>query len=216
MTLDLHSKRTRRADRKFFSALLLALLPVVVASHPGGVDKNGCHRDSRTRDRHCHAERSRASQGPIYNADRPPRAGDEGVLYGPFAAITDGDTFKAKVQGAVLDFRLQGMDAPERDQPYGEQATSELAKLLRGRELILVYDDVDRYGRIVARVWVGNKEINREMVLRGAAWFDAEYAKDDELYDAEQEARGAKRGLWSLPREERIEPWVWRKRKEAS
>ena len=130
--------------------------------------------------------------------------------------MVDGDTFKAKVQGAVMDFRLQAVDAPEREQPYGAEATSELAKLVRGRKLIFVFDDVDRYGRIVARVWVGNVDVNREMISRGAAWFDSEYASDDELYHAEQQARDAKRGLWSLPQHKRVEPWVWRKRKEAT
>lgn len=195
---------------------LLAMLPLAASSHPGGVDRNGCHRDSRTRDRHCHHERGRAAQGPIYSAKHPPKAGDEGALYGLFVAIVDGDTFKAKVQGAVMDFRLQAVDAPERDQPYGDKATVELAKLVRGRNLVFVYDDVDRYGRIVARVWVGNVDVNREMISRGAAWFDSEYADDDELYHAEQQARDAKRGLWALAREQLIEPWVWRKRKEAS
>ena len=130
--------------------------------------------------------------------------------------MVDGDTFKAKVQGAVMDFRLQAADAPEHDQPYGAEATSELAKLVRGRKLVFVFDDVDRYGRIVARVWVGNVDVNREMITRGAAWFDSDYASDDELYHAEQQARDAKRGLWSLPQHKRIEPWMWRKRKEAT
>ncbi len=195
---------------------LLVLLPLAASSHPGGVDKNGCHRDTHTRDRHCHSETRPAAQGPIYSAKHPLKAGDEGVLFGSFVAIVDGDTFKAKVQGAVMDFRLQAVDAPERDQPYGVEATSELAKLVRSRELLFVYDDVDRYGRIVARVWVGNVDVNLEMISRGAAWFDSEYANDDELYHAEQQAREAKRGLWSLLQHKRVEPWVWRKRKEAS
>jgi endonuclease YncB( thermonuclease family) len=207
----------RPAHRPFFGfRALLVLLPLAASSHPGGVDKNGCHRDTRTRDRHCHSETARAATGPIYSAKNPPRRGDEGVLYGKFVAMIDGDTFKAKVQGAVMDFRLQAVDAPERDQPYGVEATSELAKLVRGRELLFVYADVDRYGRIVARVWVGNIDVNLEMISRGAAWFDSEYANDDELYHAEQQARDAKRGLWSLLQHKRIEPWVWRKRKEAS
>lgn len=207
----------RPDHRRFFGFLaLLAMLPLVVSSHPGGVDKDGCHRDARTRDRHCHSERASTTPGPIYSSKHPPEPGDEGVLYGPFVAMVDGDTFKAKVQGAVMDFRLQAVDAPEHDQPYGAEATSELAKLVRGRELIFIYDDVDRYGRIVARVWVGNIDVNRAMISRGAAWFDSEYAHDDDLYQAEEQARDAKRGLWSLPKQKRVEPWVWRKRKEPS
>lgn len=32
-------------------------------------------------------------------------------------------------------------------------------------------------------------------------------------YASQDEARTAKRGLWSLPRDERIAPWEYRKRK---
>lgn len=52
--------------------------------------------------------------------------------------------------------------------------------------------------------------MNFEMVRRGAGWFDPEYAKDEELYIVENAARDAKSGLWALPPEKRIEPWVWR------
>jgi len=52
--------------------------------------------------------------------------------------------------------------------------------------------------------------VNFEMVRRDAGWFDPEYAKDEELYLVENVARDGKVGLWALPLEKRIEPWVWR------
>ena len=135
------------------------------------------------------------------------------MLFGPFVSIVDGDSFKVKVQGVVMDVRLQGIDAPEMEQPFGRDAKGILERLIRDQQLVLVFDDVDRYGRIVARVWVGNVDINREVIRSGAAWFDAEYARDDELYEAERKARNARLGLWALPLENRIEPWVWRQTK---
>lgn len=192
---------------------LLTLLPLIAFAHPGGVDENGCHKDSSTGERHCHSYRAKANKKPKYDAARPPRAGDEAVFYGPFVSVVDGDTFKAKVQGVVMDFRLEGLDAPERDQPYGATSTAELASKLRGQQLVLVPSDTDRYGRTVVRVWVGRLDVNREMVKRGAAWFESEYSNDDLLYEEEQQARDGKRGLWALPLKDRIEPWVWRKEK---
>jgi endonuclease YncB( thermonuclease family) len=56
-------------------------------------------------------------------------------------------------------------------------------------------------------------DVNREMIRRGAAWFDSQYARDQSLYDDELDARDAKRGLWALPLTSRVEPWVWRRRK---
>jgi endonuclease YncB( thermonuclease family) len=196
------------------AAVLLTFVLVFVASsaiaHPGGVDKRGCHLDSNTGQRHCHPERADSAK---HESDRVPHAGDEGVFYGPFTSIVDGDTFKAKVQGVVMDFRLEGVDAPEHDQPYGAEATHELDSLIRGKQLVIVPSDTDRYGRTVGRVWVGDVEVNRELVKRGAAWFYSEYAKDDALYWEEQSARDAKLGLWAKAH---LEPRVWRERKRAA
>lgn len=194
--------------------LFLLLLPILAFAHPGGVDDEGCHNDSSTGKRHCHPERAKDAIGsPTYDAAHPPKAGDEGVFFGPFVSIVDGDTFKARVQGVVMDFRLEGLDAPEHDQPYGAQSTAELRKLIQGKSLVMVPSDTDRYGRTIVRVWVGSLEVNREMAKRGAVWFDSQYSKDDLLFRMENEARDSKRGLWALPLTQRVEPWVWRKDK---
>ena len=169
---------------------------------------------STSGEHHCHSKRAKAScnERVTFSAQRPPKAGDEGVLFGPVVSVVDGDSFKVKVQGVVMDVRLLGIDAPEKDQPFGADALRILERLLRDQEVVLVFEDVDHSGRIVARAWVGGMDINREMILRGAAWFDAQYARDDELFNAEQRARDAKLGLWSLSVKARIEPWVWRRR----
>ena len=146
-------------------------------------------------------------------AAHPPRAGDEGVFFGPLVRVKDGDSLVVKVQGVAMDFRLAEIDAPELDQPYGRAAKQELAALVAGKQLVLVPLDTDRYGRTVAQVWNGDTHVNRELVKRGAAWFYSEFARSAALYEVEQEARGAKRGLWALPLQDRIEPWEWRQRK---
>ena len=142
-----------------------------------------------------------------------PRAGDEGVFYGSVVRVKDGDSLVVKVQGVAMDFRLADIDAPELDQPYGQQAKRELASLAAGRQLVLEPIDTDRYGRTVAHVWNGETYLNEQMVKRGAAWFYPEFARGKALYDVEQEARDAKRGLWALPLKDRVEPHVWRERK---
>ena len=142
----------------------------------------------------------------------PPRAGDEGVFYGPLVRVKDGDSLVAKVQGVAMEIRLAEIDAPEIAQPYGRTAKQELASLASGQQLVIMPIDTDRYGRTVAHVWNGSTHLNAELVKRGAAWFYSEYASTEALYDVEQEARNAKRGLWALPLQDRLEPWEWRKR----
>lgn len=157
---------------------------------------------------------AKESRAPTFDAAHPPRAGGEGVFYGPLVRVKDGDSLVAKVQGVAMDFRLAEIDAPELDQPYGRTAKQELVTLTTGQQLVLVLVpvDTDRYGRTVAQVWNGKIHVNAELVKRGAAWFYSEFAYSAALYDVEQEARTAKRGLWALPLKDRIEPWVWRKR----
>jgi endonuclease YncB( thermonuclease family) len=200
--------------RRVSFALVICCLPGFATAHPGGVTEDGCHRDSRTSERHCHPERAKhAQKKPTYDSEHPPKAGDEGVFYGPFVRLVDGDTFHARVQGVIMEFRLQGIDAPEHDQPYGTESTALLRQLTRGpgQQLVLVFDDVDRNGRIVVQAWIGDLNINEEMVRRGAAWSESVYAEDDRLFQIEQEARDRKGGMWALPAADRVEPWVWRK-----
>jgi endonuclease YncB( thermonuclease family) len=149
---------------------------------------------------------------PSGGQSHAPRAGDEGVFYGPLVRVKDGDSLVVKVQGVAMDIRLAGIDAPELGQPYGRDAKQTLASLAAGKQLVIKPLDTDRYGRTVADVWNGEMQLNTEMVRRGGAWFYSEFARNAGLYDIEQEARNAKRGLWALPLSSRIEPWVWRER----
>jgi endonuclease YncB( thermonuclease family) len=59
----------------------------------------------------------------------------------------------------------------------------------------------DRYGRTVADVILPDgRNLNHELVKAGYAWWYRKYAPHDrELERLEEEARGAKRGLWSDP-----------------
>jgi endonuclease YncB( thermonuclease family) len=203
-----------RARAAIVGLLCLLGCGSIAIAHPGAVDAAGCHEQQNNGKRHCHADR--ATNGARYDLKDPPRAGDEGVFFGPLIKVNDGDTFHARIQGVVMEFRLADVDAPELDQPYGSQSRDELRSLLRSQQLVLVFVDVDRYGRIIADVWVGDRYINQEMAQRGAAWFYPRYARNAALFEIEEQARTAQRGLWSLPRNQRLEPWVWRERKRTA
>lgn len=145
-----------------------------------------------------------------FDPSTPSHPGDDGVLFGPLVRVVDGDTLDVKIQGAALRFRLAGVDAPESKQPFGNEARKELASLIGEQPCVLVYEDGDVYGRLVAHLWIGDLYVNAEMVKRGMAWFDSESAPNDLLVSYEEEAREEKRGLWALPLSERMPPWEWR------
>jgi endonuclease YncB( thermonuclease family) len=123
--------------------------------------------------------------------------------------VMDGDSLRARIAGEQVEVRLADIDAPEHGQRYAWQAKLALIDLVRDKRLTVVPREIDRHGRMVARVSVGETDVSRELVNQGAAWFYPAYAKDRALYDLEQQARTAKRGLWSIEGP-RVAPWAWR------
>ena len=104
------------------------------------------------------------------------------------------------------------IDTPEYRQPYGMRTKQAFSALTFQKLVCIKVIDIDRYQRIVGRIYVDDLDVSAEMVRRGAAWVYRKYAKDQKLYKPEDEARADKRGLWGLPEAERIPPWEWRKR----
>jgi endonuclease YncB( thermonuclease family) len=119
---------------------------------------------------------------------------------GEVVGIADGDTFTLLVDREQLRIRLAEIDAPEKRQPYGNRARQTLSTLIYGKTVRVVEIDRDRCGRVVGRVYVGSIDVNAEMVRRGAAWVYRRYAKDPSLYELENEARAARRGIWRCRR----------------
>jgi micrococcal nuclease len=70
--------------------------------------------------------------------------------------------------------------------------------------------DIDRYKRTVAEIILPDgRNLNQELVRARLAWWYRQFAKRDSVLPAlEQEARAAKRGLWSDPSP--VPPWEWR------
>ena len=75
------------------------------------------------------------------------------------------------------------MDAPERDQPHGQAAKKALSALVYGKSVGVEPIEQDRYDRLVARLWLGDLDVNAELVKQGAAWVYRLYS-DDAAYCA--------------------------------
>jgi len=122
--------------------------------------------------------------------------------------IVDGDTVYTK-DGTKI--RLHGIDTPERDQPYGKQATRALDRLIKTKIFVLE-KDTDKYGRLVAVLYTPEGlNVNLEMVCGGHAWWYERYAGfDSDLEDCQESAQEARLGLWED--EDPMPPWVWRRK----
>lgn len=130
--------------------------------------------------------------------------------------VSDGDTFTClTAEKRQVKVRMAEIDTPESKQPYGTRARQALSDLVFGKDVKLVVQDTDRYGRTVARAYAGPTDVNAALVSQGAAWVYRQYSKDRSLISLEDQARNAKRGLWALPESERMTPWEWRRASAA-
>lgn len=114
-------------------------------------------------------------------------------------SVVDGDTLKIS-SGEVV--RLIGIDSPETKAPYYIEAKSKLTELTLHKKVRLEKDisEVDRYGRLLRYIYVGDLFINLEMVKQGHATaytYPPDVKYSEQFVAAEKEARSAKRGLWS-------------------
>lgn len=133
-------------------------------------------------------------------------------LSGKVVGISDGDTLTLLTESKQqVKIRLSEIDTPESNQPYGSRARQALSDLAFGQQVRVSVIDQDRYGRTVGRVYVGETDINAELVRQGAAWVYRQYAHDKALFALEEDARQAQRGLWALPEAQRVPPWEWRR-----
>lgn len=131
---------------------------------------------------------------------------------GKVVGVADGDTITVLVDGnREAKIRFAEIDAPEKGQPWGGRSKQTLSDLVFGRDVRVQQMDVDRWGRIVGRVFVDNRDVNREMVAVGAAWVFRRYLTDTSLIEVEARAKRERVGLWSMPEAQTVAPWDWRR-----
>lgn len=128
---------------------------------------------------------------------------------GRVVGVSDGDTITVLVGGhKQIKVRLAEIDAPEKSQAFGQRTKQSLSDMVFGKTVRVEQRDVDRYGRVVGRVFIGGTDVNAEQVRQGMAWVYRQYLRDTALLTVEKEAREARRGLWSDPHP--VPPWEYR------
>ena len=135
---------------------------------------------------------------------------DSGKIYGQVVRVTDGDTLTVRLEnGREEKVQLLGIDAPEMDQDYGQEARQRLFQLVQGKHVDVVYPGREGLGRINGKVYFHDQYINLILVQEGCAWHSEKYGPDEaDLREANRQAKEAKKGLWTNP--DAKEPWKHR------
>ena len=118
--------------------------------------------------------------------------------------VIDGDTIEVK-DGAGIKYKIRyiGIDTPEANEDYGDIATEKNKELVEGKIVKLEKDvsSTDKYGRILAYVYMEDIFINAYLVQEGYAQIstyppDVKYV--DYFLELQQEAKENNKGLWSI------------------
>lgn len=132
--------------------------------------------------------------------------------------VVDGDSLVVQYGGLFsclrrpFPVRLYGIDAPELAQPYGQEASKQLASLVRRGRIRMDVMATDRYGRTVGLIYAGRRResVNVAMVRAGMAYWYRRYGgRNLGFPEAEAEAKTKRRGVWRDGRRAR-RPWDYR------
>lgn len=184
--------------------LLLALAAVTILG-------SGCARstskmgtaDGATATTIATASRPVTPLPPLTNAtdDRNPPAGDSATV----TRVYDGDTVDVELDGRVYRLRYIGVDSPERDEPFYEEAVDFNRNLVEDQIVVLVKDvsETDQYGRLLRYVYLPDGTFVNAALIRGGmarlVTFPPDVAQTDYLRDLQDQARADGVGMWSRP-----------------
>ena len=134
---------------------------------------------------------------------------------GVVTRVSDGDTLWIRPDGErrrPVKLRLQGIDAPERCQAWGEQSTAALSARVLGQRVEVHSRARDDHGRLLVdlRLQRGGADIGAWMVGQGHAWSYRFRHHPGPYANQEAQARAASRGLFKDPNAE--PPAQFRKR----
>lgn len=137
--------------------------------------------------------------------------------------VSDGDTIVVRQGLQEEKVRFCGIDAPEKEQPMGDQATAYLQQLINEADgnVLISQTDRDRYGRMVGEVFTvsatGEKLLQEELLQAGMVYVYPQYIGScpnaQPMHMAETIAQQNKAGVWSS---EQQRPWEYRQAQRAN
>lgn len=125
--------------------------------------------------------------------------------------VYDGDTVELKHANGKLKLRLTDIDAPERNQAFGQKARRALIKLCKGSHISISVEltGKDKYDRHLGNLRCNQTDASLYLAQNGYAWYNAKYSDNLAIKGAAAAARKDRIGLWSA--DDPVPPWAWRR-----
>jgi micrococcal nuclease len=130
---------------------------------------------------------------------------EEYPLEGPYKVINviDGDTADIEINKTIERLRFSGINTPETDECYYQEAKDELKRLILNKSIYIQRDKSNRgnYGRLLRYIYINGTLVNEHLVENGFARCYHKYKEDTSKYyqlaRAEVYANQTGLGLWS-------------------
>jgi len=123
----------------------------------------------------------------------------------------DGDTIKVRYEGKEQNLRYLLIDTPETNhpqlgkQPFGQRAKERNQELMNSGKLEIEFDigeQVDKYGRLLAYVYIDGESIQEKLIEEGLARVAYVYPPNTRHLDpyekAQERAKKNGIGIWTL------------------
>lgn len=134
--------------------------------------------------------------------------------------VNDGDTLTVKdSKQQSYTVQLDGIDAPESGQPYGEASKKHLERRILKKNVVLMWHKTSKEGALIAKVLLNNGDINQLQLRTGSAWTTKNISVNTSGSDAgryasaQAHAKEKNLGLWRD--QNAIPPWDWRKQHQV-
>lgn len=135
---------------------------------------------------------------------------DSNKITAKVSSVTDGDTFRVIINNKEDKVRLIGVDTPESVHPdesknteFGKTASNYTKSQLENKDVILELDiqERDKYGRLLAYVYLNDEMFNETLLIEGYArvsTYPPNVKYVDNFTKLEKQARESNKGLWAL------------------
>jgi micrococcal nuclease len=131
-------------------------------------------------------------------------------ISGKVISVIDGNTIEFQTSdNETFKFVLSGVDAPELNQEFGDEAKKLLEKLLNDADATIVIEGKDRLGnRVGSLLYKKDKDPRLELLEKGLAWTTEKNPKP-EFETVKEAAKSREKGLWQQPNP--TPPWIFRR-----
>ena len=131
------------------------------------------------------------------------------TITGKVITIVDGNTLEVfTTENETYKILLFGIDSPELNQEYGEEAKKFLEKLILNKSVNIEIQGKDRLGNRLGILTLNGEDIREKLLEAGLAW-TAERNPIAELEVIKEKSREKGKGLWK--EQEPTPPWIFRR-----